>query len=952
MFKRKVLILPLIVLLAACSEKSPPTPTESTSNDSQPATRQSTASSLADVDVRLPYERFVLDNGLTVVVHEDRKAPIVAVNVWYHVGSKDEPAGKTGFAHLFEHLMFNGTENFDKDMFYPLEKVGGKDLNGTTWFDRTNYFETVPTPALEMALWLESDRMGHLLGAVNEEKLRNQIGVVQNEKRQGDAQPYGKMEYATLEGLFPPGHPYRHSTIGSMEDIGNASLEDVRGWFKQYYGTANSVLVLSGDIDAATAKPLVEKYFGDIPSGPPLTKMKAWVPTKTENQFEEMVDEVPAVRISRNWTVPNRTDRRMHLLRIAAQALGGGKNSDLYQALVYRNQLASDVDARIWDFELASMFEIEVNLKPGADRAKAEKILNETVAKFIKDGASADAIARAQTTIAARVIRNLENVGGRGGGKAAALAQGQLYAGEPDFVVKALHWITAAQPDDVNALAREWLSKGFYQLTAVPNRQYSTMASDVDRSKGLPPVNELPSLTFPGVKEATLSNGMKLVLAERHTVPVVQMALQFDAGYAADAGINAGTAKFTLAMLDEGTTTKSALDISAEAESLGAIISSDSNLDVSHVRLNALKPNLTASLQLFADVVTHPAFSADEIERLRQRWIADINSEKADFRQISRRVIYKINFGADHPYAASYGGSGTERSIANLSREDIVDFYQRWLRPDNATLFVVGDITLEEAKQALDKVIGQWHAPAVELGKKNIDVVANQPGGRVILIDLPGSPSTMVMGTQLLPPTGDDNTLVINAADAVLGGGFTSRLNMNIREDKGWAYWAYTASDNARGPRMWNMNSPIQTDKTKEGLVEMRKEMTEFVRSRPAQQDELDQVLDGYKNRLPGAFESSAAVLNNLMDDARFNRPYDYVTTLKQRYDAITLEQVNEQAAEHLHPDKINWLLIGDLAKIESDIRGLNIGPVEIWDKDGNPVMSEGGRGINSLQAP
>jgi zinc protease len=384
-------------------------------------------------ELNLDYERFVLDNGLTVIVHEDRKAPVVAVSIWYHVGSKNEPAGKTGFAHLFEHLMFNGTENFDGEWFEPMQRVGATGMNGSTWLDRTNYYETVPTPALDLALWMESDRMGHLLGAVTQEKLDNQRGVVQNEKREGDNEPYGRVNYNLYEGLFPPGHPYRHSTIGSMEDLNAASLEDVHQWFRDFYGPNNAVLVLAGDIDAATAREKVERYFGDIPAGPDVDRMQAWIPVRSENTYEIQHDEVPAVLANRAWVAPGRTTREAALLDLAAAAIGQGRNSRLYVDLVYNRQLASDVSASVTPFELASVFDLTVVLNPGEPAAVASEAIDRVFTGFLETGPTDEELERAKAGTNAAVIRGLELVGSYTG-KAVTLAEGELYAGDPLFI--------------------------------------------------------------------------------------------------------------------------------------------------------------------------------------------------------------------------------------------------------------------------------------------------------------------------------------------------------------------------------------------------------------------------------------------------------------------------------------------------------------------------------------
>jgi len=440
------------------------------------------------------------------------------------------------------------------------------------------------------------------------------------------------------------------------------------------------------------------------------------------------------------------------------------------------------------------------------------------------------------------------------------------------------------------------------------------------------------------VQEAELSNGIKVVYAQRATVPVVRVALQFDAGTAADSNDKPGIANFTLDMLDEGTQSLTALEIAAQAEDLGAIISSNSTTDTSRIFLNALAPNLDESLGLFADVVRNPQFSESELERLRQQIISQIQQDRADLVSSGVRLLPTLNYNPDHPYAKLGGGLGTEAVIRNASRGELISFYQRWIRPDNVTAFVVGDINLSEAIEKLEQAFGDWKNPEVAAGSKQYSV-QNQPnGGRIVLVDQPSSPSTLIMGTQLIPPTGDENTLTLDTANDVFGGAFTSRLNMNIREEKGWAYYAYSTSMEAQDERMWFMYSPVQTDKTKEALVEMRKEITDYIQAKPATQDEMDQIVHGAINGLPGAFESSSAVLANLMESARFGRPFDYVNTLTARYQGLTLNEINALAKKELVPEHIDWLLVGDLSKIEADVRALNIGTVEVWDKEGNKL--------------
>ncbi len=888
------------------------------------------AGSAFAADINIPYEEFTLKNGLRVVVHEDRKAPVVAVSIWYHVGSKDEPEGRTGFAHLFEHLMFNGSENFDGEWFAPMDDIGATDLNGTTWFDRTNYFQTVPTPALDRVLWMESDRMGHLLGAVTQAKLDEQRGVVQNEKRQGDNQPYGRMEYATLAGLLPAGHPYSHSTIGSMEDLNAADLETVKNWFREYYGAANAVLVLAGDIDAKTAREKVEKYFGDIESGPPLTRAEGNAPKLAVNKREIMYDRVPQVKIDRNWVAPGRTTKDAVLLTLAAEVLGGGKTSRLFQRLVYDLELATSATAALQEQELLSFYSVTIDPKTDADPAKVEAEMEKVLADFLAKGPTAAELARAKTSIEAGVLRGLEKVGGFGG-KAVALAEGALYAGDPGFIVKQLDWLKAATPADVLAAARSVMNAGYYQLSVLPFPEYSTVASDVDRKKGLPAVPTSPDLTFPSVEEATLKNGMKVVLANRPTVPVVNISMQFDAGYASDSvGAKLGTASFAGSMLDEGTKRRTALKIAEELEGLGATLNVGSNLDMTGVSLSALKSNLGASLDVMADVVRNPSFDQGEMDKLRDRWIAGIEQEKANPVQLALRLLPPIMYGDGHAYGVPFTGSGTIESVKSLTRDDLTKFHQTWLRPDNATIFVAGDATMAEIKPALEKAFGDWRAPSAPIPAKNVAAVERPAKGRVIIVDKPGSPQSLILAGHVSPPTGAPNNIALNAMNDILGGQFTARVNMNLREDKGWAYGAYTFFQDARGQRPYLVYAPVQTDKTKESIAEMLKELNGYKTTKPATAAELERAVANNTRSLPGSFETSGDVLGSLTNSNRFGRPWDYPASLKEQYEALSLADIKAAASEAVHPESLVWVIVGDRAKIEAGVASLGLGPIEV----------------------
>jgi len=893
------------------------------------------AAELADVTIE--YDKFELNNGLTVIVHEDRKAPIVQVSVWYKVGSKDEPVGKTEFAHLFEHLMFNGSENYDDEWFGALKAVGATTVNGTVRFDRTNFFQTVPTSALDMTLWLESDRMGHLLGAVTQEKLDNQRSVVQNEKRQRDNRPYGLVKYRMLEGLFPAGHPYRHSTTNSIEDLENASLENIHQWFKDYYGAANAVLVLAGDIDAATAKPLVERYFGDIPAGPPVKRIESMIPDRNNDTFEIMYDRVPQVRTYRYWAVPGRTTPERHELELAARVLGGGKMSRLYQSLVYKNQLAASISVDVEEHQLASIFSIEVTINKGSSLDEVNRLIDVEMARFLKDGPTQDEVERAQTNYNASMIRGLERLGGSRG-KASVLAQGEIFAGDPAFYLTSLERINYATPKSIRDTATKWLHKGTYQLDVLPFGEHSVAKSTVDRSAGLPPVGDFPDLVFPEIKRASLSNGLEVVVVERNTVPMVNIALQFDAGFAADSHGKPGAASFAMAMLEEGTKSRSALEIDSEAASLGTNIGSDSNLDTSIVTLSALKDKLKRSIDLFADVVMNPAFTDAEIERLRQRWITKIAHEKANPIDVAMRILPPLLYGKGHAYGIPMNGSGTEDSINSLTRQDLVDFHRTWIRPGNATLFVVGDTSMDDILPVLEKAFRKWRDLGAPAPRKNLTEVDIADRGRIIIVDKPGSKQSLILAGHIAPPTGGPENIAILVMNDILGGGFTSRVNMNLREDKGWAYGANTSVLGARGQSIWGVYAPVQTNRTADSIKELRSEFDAFLDDAKATDRELTVSVQNSVNSLPGQFETGGAVLEALLSNQRFGRDDDYVESLARQYRSLDLDDIHSAANEVIKADRLTWIVVGDREKIEAELRALEFGSVSVVDANGNVV--------------
>ena len=915
--------------------------------------------------VDIPYESFTLANGLRVIVHTDRKAPVVAVSVWYHIGSKDEPKGKTGFAHLFEHLMFNGSENANEDFFKPLESVGATDLNGTTWFDRTNYFETVPTGALDLTLFLESDRMGHLLGAIDKTKLDNQRGVVQNEKRQGDNEPYGLVEYAQLAALFPEGHPYHHSTIGSMADLDAASLDDVKNWFRAHYGPNNAVLVLAGDIDLATAKAKVQKWFGDIPRGPETPRPTVDVPTLKAPVDQVMKDRVATTRIYRNWVVPGLNDADLIPLDIGLDVLGGLASSRLDNALVRKAKTAVSVAASVQPFERISMVEVTADVRPGADAKLVAKQLDDLIADFVKTGPSADEVTRATTKQVAGEIAGLETVGGFNG-KAVTLAEGAVYSNDPEKYKKDLLATAAVTPDSVRAALQKWLSRPVYRLTVEPGeRTAADMAaaggsavggggmapryyrdpkfeggaaapaistthrprSAVDRSSP-PPVEAINDLTFPTIERTTLSNGVQVVFARRTTVPTVRVSVAFDAGNAADPKPKLGTQALMLALLDEGAGKLDSIGIAEAQERLGATISSNANMDRTSVSLFALKPNLAPSLDLLADIIQRPTFAPAEIERLRGQLLAGIAAESAQPRGIARRTLPPLLFGAAHPYGVPLSGSGTDEGVKAVTRTDLLAFHQSWIRPDNAKIFVAGDTTLAELKPLLEARFGRWAAPAAPKGVKLFRMDKMARPARIVLIDRPQSPQSYIMAGQLLPTRGTDDPLALVTANDVVGGSFLSRLNMDLRETKGWAYGASSQAQMLRETMPFYVVAPVQTDQTGPSIAAARADIKAFLSDKGVTEEERERTINNQIRSLPGSFETSGDLLGALMTMDTLGRPDDYYEKLPARYRALTSAQLDQAARAAIRPDDLVWVVVGDVAKVEPQLKGLGL-PVE-----------------------
>ncbi len=876
------------------------------------------------------YEKFVLDNGLTLLVHEDHSVPVVGVNMWYHVGSRNEKRGKTGFAHLFEHFFFNGSENHPSGFREAMDDIGANNRNGTTNTDRTNFFEDVPTSALERTLYLEADRMGFLANYISKEMLERERGVVQNEKRQGENRPYGGVFANISEKIYPYSHPYSWSPIGSMEDLNAASLDDVKEWYRTYYGPNNAVISLAGDITPQKALALVKKYFDGIKPGPPLPRTEKWIPALDRNIRDEMQDRVPQARIYRVYHAPAWKDLELQNLGLFADVLAGSKSARLNKKLIYEKELVTNVSAFVNDGELASRLNFIATVKPGVNPVDVEREMDAIINEALDKGITSEELTRAQNRNLSGFLRGTERLGGFGG-RSDILAESMTYGGSPDFYLKRLEAMATATPESVKVAANKWLKANNYTMLVKPFENLTAGKTEIDR-KILPALSDAPEIKFPEVQRAKLKNGLNVILLERHSAPIVNVALTVDAGYASDSPSKAGLASLALNLLDEGTKTRDAFEVVNQLDSLGAQFNTASSLDMSFVRLQATSENLKPSLGIMSDVVLNPAFPNELFTIQKQNRIAQIGQEKANPNALALRILPAILYGANHAYGTT--ASGTEQTIQTITRDDLIKWHGDWFKPGSSTIIVTGDTTLEKLKPMLEEAFGNWKAGTAP--KKNVTTAAKTTGKKIYLIDKPGAPQSTIAAAHISEASGQPEDLAGEPLFRNFGGMSTSRLNRNLRLDKHWSYGTSGALRDARGQRIFLVLAPVQTDKTKESIVEVKKEIEGVAGARPVTGEEFESIMRNMTLRLPGRFETLSSLEAAAIDLVDYNLPDNYWANYGTKMRGLTEAQFSEAGRKFVRPDEVIWLVVGDVSKIESGIRSLNYGEVIKLDADGN----------------
>jgi len=891
---------------------------------------------------KIEFEKFTLPNGLQVILHVDRKLPIVHVNQWFHVGSKNEKTGRTGFAHLFEHMMFQGSKNVEGEYFTVAERAGANlregGVNGTTNMDRTNYFATVPSGNLETLLWLEADRLATLLDVTDQKKLDNQRDVVKNERRQGlENQPYGRWYPMMMEAVFPKGHPYSWPVIGSQEDLSAASLEDVKEFFVRYYTPNNLSLAIAGDFDPAEAKKLVAKYFGDLPPGPALDRPARWVPTLDAPRVFEVNDRVSLERVYLGWPMPEYFAPGDAELTLASRILTDGLSSRLNRALVYDRQLASGVSAFTLGAEISGLFVVTATARPGASLAEIEQIIAQEIGRLAKEGPTPAELDRAKTKYESEFISGLERIGGFGG-KADVLNQYNTFLGDPGKLDEDLARYRRATADDVRQAVARWLD--------TPNRavlrfhpeqsQRPAAATTVDRSK-MPALGTDRPFTAPAVQAAKLPNGLELFVVERHDLPKVTVTVASRAGAVADPAGKAGTAQLTIATIDMGTKTRKSLEIEDALGALGTTLTGSAGRESSRLGIDVLSRNLSPALAIVADVVQNPTFPEDEVAREKKRMLDAIAQQDRNPNALASRIAPMLMFGADHPYGRPV--TGLRGTVESITRADLASFHAARWKPGSTALIFAGDVTLAQATDLAKQHFGAWSggaAPAVQM-----NAAGATQGGKIFLVDRPESAQTVVV--QWLPgitrssPDYDALSLV----DAVWGGGgFGTRLNLNLREDKGYSYGVFSSFSPMAKAGSWMASGGVQTDKTAPSVVEFVKEMKDLAGARPIGADELALAKTRRVRGYAQQFESLGRIAGQIANLWTLGLP---MTELQREYDAtnaVTIEQVSAVTKKYARPEASSMLLIGDRSKIEAAVRDLKLGEIVLVDIEGKPVVA------------
>ncbi len=886
----------------------------------------------------LGFTKTTLSNGLDVITRRQGLLPVVAVNLWYHVGSKNEERSQRGFAHLFEHLMFEGSEHYPGDFFKPLQRLGAG-INGSTSSDRTNYFIDIPAAHLGLALAMESDRMGYFLPALTEHKIRVQKDVIKNEYRQNVAnRPYGMVWRLMAEAMFPPAHPYSWTTIGVMEDVEAATLEDVEAFFRRFYVPGNASLAIVGDIDEDRALGMAERYFGPLPGGTQSLRPWATEAKLTDDIVISVRDRVELDRIYLAWhTVPQfgADDAALVLL---GDILGRGKSSRLFRKLVVESSLAQDVGSYQSGRELAGSFGINTTLRPGCSSQAAHAIIMAEIATIAERGVEESELERVKNGRLAGFIYALDNVGGFGG-VADRFNAYNTYLGDPGRITSDLERYVSVTPTSVQDVAKRYLhGKPSVSLTVVGRSKDTAppLGNPLDRS--VPPVSA-PAAAFraPTPEIRQLANGMPVWIVPRRDLPIIAATFVIDAGASTHGPERGGLASLTADLLDEGTTTRSSHAIALAAEGMGTGLSVSAGWDGAYVGMQCLSPHWDASLDLAVDILRNPAFPQAEWRRIHAQTLAGLQASRDSAEARANRMMLRVLFPSDHPYRLP--AEGSEPTVGNLTAEDLRAFHQARYRPSGAACVVAGDVDPDQVVAALNKRLGDW-TDAGDLPRRTLPDVPQQTGTiPLLLLDRPGAPQAVVrmahLGTHRLDPDFTD----LSVWNQILGGQFTSRLNAMLREEKGFTYGIRSHFEFRRGAGPFMISASLQSDRLAEALADIRHEVLGLLGDRPPTHTELE---DARRSLLEGQarhFETPTALVSRYAGLFLHGLAADHYTGFANRLGAVTLATLDTAARRIVDPTRFAVVVVADASTVASQLAGLDWCEVHPFDERDRPLQ-------------
>ena len=871
----------------------------------------------------IEFEKLTLSNGMDLVLHQDNALPIVSVNVWYHVGSKDEEPGKTGYAHLFEHLMFEGSKNHNKSFFEPLQDIGAT-LNGSTTPDRTNYWENVPSNYLELALWLESDRMGFLTDALDQNRFDIQRDVVKNERRQSyENRPYGMASIYLQQALYPLPHPYHWPTIGFHEDLNAATLEDAKKFFREFYSPSNASLSIAGDFDVDKTKTQVEKYFGSLKQGPSLNRksnMESMIQGKTSIT---LYDKVLLPKLILAWPSTPRFHEDEAALSILASILGAGKVSRLHKTLVYERRIAQSVGVGNGPSEIAGEFYLEATAAPDHSIKEIEDAVLGEIEKIQKEPPSQEELQRIKNVMELQRIRQMAQVGGFGG-RANRLNSFNVFAGDPGLINTDFERYIAVTPEDISRVAQTYLSARLVSLVVLPEPSLNQTPEDVDRSLKPSPEKQ-KKFNPPVTKRTKLGNGLNVLLVEKQELPIVTFGLLLGSGASTDPSNKPGLSALTSSMLQEGTTSHTSQEISSEFEFMGTQLNISVGRERTVFSTATIDRYFAKAMELISDIVKNPSFPPDEFDRIRKERLTSLRRLRDDSTALASRVAPGLIYGSDSAYGHPIGG--TEESVGAFEIEDLIEYWKANYDPDSATLLVVGNISLDDVKDITNKYFGDWNVKITDNQlEKPMESLYSHSANLIYLLDKPGAAQSIIRCGVLGPPRINANYSSLILLDSIFGGQFTSRLNMNLRQDKGYSYGYRSWIDWHKKSSLFGFGGAVETDVTGDALNETIKEARRIIADTPVSRNEFESAKAGLIREFPSLFETQGQILEGLAQIVSYDLPDDYYNHIIDEIASTSLEDVNRVAKEILSKDRLVTLLVGDRSVIEEQIKTLG------WD--------------------